>query len=105
MTQTINFKFGSLIRTGPKLVNGGKWDAELIDWHRTATTNADLLIDIRVYFERIDPVSGTKGTYPDSDTGKVTDKTTVHKLVVTVVMRIVRLLGLCPVHEAGRAVQ
>ena len=23
----INFKYGALIRTGPKLVNGGKWDA------------------------------------------------------------------------------
>jgi hypothetical protein len=27
----IDFKFGTLIRAGPKLVNGSKWDADLVD--------------------------------------------------------------------------
>ena len=29
---TIDFKFGTLIRTGPKLQYGGKWNADLVDW-------------------------------------------------------------------------
>jgi hypothetical protein len=76
MNRTVDFKFGALIRTGPKLVNGGKWDAELIEWHRNATTNADLQINIRVYFQRIDPLGGNKGKYADSDTGRVVNKKT-----------------------------
>jgi hypothetical protein len=76
VSQTIDFKFGSLIRTGPKLANGGKWDAELIEWRRNATTNADLVINIRVYFEKIDPAHGSRGQYPDSDTGAVVDPKT-----------------------------
>jgi hypothetical protein len=76
MSQTINFKFGSLIRTGPKLINGGKWDAELNEWVRNATTNADLRIDIRVYFQKINPAGGAKmGFHADSDTGQL-DKDT-----------------------------
>jgi hypothetical protein len=76
MTSTIDFKFGSLIRTGPKLINGGKWDAELMEWRRNASTNTDLQINIRVFFQRIDPAPGSTGAYPDSDTGKVIDKRT-----------------------------
>jgi hypothetical protein len=48
----IDFKFGTLIRTGPKLVNGGKWDADLAEWVRNTTTNADLTIYIRIIFSR-----------------------------------------------------
>jgi len=28
---TVDFKFGTLIRTGPQLVYGGKWEADLVD--------------------------------------------------------------------------
>ena len=62
----VTFKFGSLIRTGPKLVNGGKWNADLVDWRRNAHTNADLTIYIRVHFAKIDP-AGATGRYGDSD--------------------------------------
>lgn len=62
----INFKFGSLIRTGPKFVNGGKWDATLDEDTRTSTSNADLTIFISVHFAQIDPPRRT-GTYGDSD--------------------------------------
>lgn len=62
----INFKFGSLIRTGPQLVNGGKWHADLADWVRNTTTNADLTIYIKVYFAKIDP-AGATGLYGDTD--------------------------------------
>ena len=62
----INFKYGALIRTGPKLVNGGKWDADLADWVRNTTTNADLTIYIRVYFSKIDPANAT-GLHGDTD--------------------------------------
>jgi hypothetical protein len=44
----VDFKFGTLIRTGPKLANGGKWDADLAEWAREKTTNADPTIYIRV---------------------------------------------------------
>lgn len=67
MTRTVDFKFGTLIRTGPKLINGGKWNAELIEWNRNATTNAVLDIAIQVYFQKIDPATGTSGQYPDTD--------------------------------------
>jgi hypothetical protein len=76
MTQTIDFKFGTLIRTGPKLINGGKWNAELIEWHRNASTNADLVINIKTFFERIDPAHGSTGQYADADTGQVIDRRT-----------------------------
>ena len=62
----IDFKFGSLIRTGPKLKYGGKWDADLVDWKTDATTNAYLTIFIRVHFDKIDP-AGATGTYGDTD--------------------------------------
>ncbi len=62
----IDFKFGSLIRTGPTLVYGGKWDADLVDWKTDATTNAYLTIFIRVYFAKIDP-AGATGQYGDTD--------------------------------------
>ncbi|HXB25089.1 MAG TPA: hypothetical protein VNV25_10205 [Gemmatimonadaceae bacterium] len=61
------FKYGSLIRSGPQLVNGGKWDATLEDEVRNGRTNADLTIFIRVFFSKIDPASGKKGLYPDTD--------------------------------------
>lgn len=63
---TVDFKFGTLIRTGPKLANGGKWDADLVDWKIDAATNAYLTIFIRIYFAKIDP-AGPKGTYGDTD--------------------------------------
>ena len=63
---TIDFKFGTLIRTGPKLVYGGKWDADLVDWRMDATTNAYLTIFIRIYFAKIDP-AGATGTHGDAD--------------------------------------
>jgi hypothetical protein len=62
----VDFKFGTLIRTGPKLVNGGKWDADLAEWARNRTTNADLTIYIRVYFSKIEPAHAT-GLYGDTD--------------------------------------
>jgi hypothetical protein len=62
----VDFKFGSLIRTGPKLVNGGKWNADLAEWVRNTTTNADLTIYIRVHFAKIDP-AGATGLHGDSD--------------------------------------
>jgi len=61
------FKYGTLIRSGPKLVNGGKWDATLEDEVRNSRTNADLTIYIRVFFSKIDPAGGRTGTYPDTD--------------------------------------
>ena len=63
---TIDFKFGLLIRTGPSLQYGGKWDADLVDWKTDASTNAYLTIFIRVFFAKIDPVGDT-GTYGDTD--------------------------------------
>lgn len=63
----ITFKYGALIRTGPKLVNGGKWNATLDEYVRNATTNADLTIYISVFFKKIDPATGNKGTHPDTD--------------------------------------
>jgi hypothetical protein len=63
---TVDFKFGTLIRTGPKLVYGGKWEADLVDWKIDAYTNAYLTIFIRVFFLKIDP-AGATGTYADSD--------------------------------------
>src|SRR4051812_33058564 len=78
MASTIDFKFGSLIRTGPKLVNGGKWDAELDESVRSHSVNADLTIFIKIYFQQIDPAKGAKtGMHDDADTGEI-DKTT-HK--------------------------
>ncbi|HTK28394.1 MAG TPA: hypothetical protein VL309_02530 [Vicinamibacterales bacterium] len=62
----ITFKYGSLIRGGPKQSNGGKWDAMLDEDVRNARTNADLTIYIRVHFSKIDP-AGKTGVYPDSD--------------------------------------
>ncbi len=62
----IDFKFGTLIRTGPALIYGGKWDADLVDWKIDATTNAFLTIFIRVHFDKIDP-AGATGTYGDYD--------------------------------------
>lgn len=68
MATEIDFKFGSLIRTGPQLVYGGKWDADLVDWKRNAKTNADLTIYIRVHFTKIDPAGGAaSGLYGDND--------------------------------------
>jgi hypothetical protein len=64
---TINFKHGALIRGGPKLQSGGKWDAMLDDSVRNAHTNADLTIFIRVHFQRINPAHGQAGTYADSN--------------------------------------
>jgi len=65
---TIDFKYGSLIRTGPKLVDGGKWDAELNEDVRDTRTNADLTIMISVYFMQINPAGGKKtGLYGDTD--------------------------------------
>jgi hypothetical protein len=75
MAEVIDFKFGSLIRTGPKFKNGGKWDAELVEWNRNASTNADLTIHIAVYFQKIDPIGADTGLYPDSDSGEVDKKT------------------------------
>jgi len=63
----INFKYGSLIRTGPKLKSGGKWDATLDEDVRGAYTNADLKIYISVFFAKIDPAVGRTGAYGDSD--------------------------------------
>jgi len=62
----INFKYGSLIRTGPKLVNGGKWDATLDEFVRNSSTNADLTIHISIFFAQINPARKT-GVYGDSD--------------------------------------
>jgi hypothetical protein len=63
----VNFKFGALIRTGPKLKYGGKWDAFLDEYVRNAHANADLTISIRVHFAKIDPPSGKTGVYGDTD--------------------------------------
>ena len=63
----ITFKYGSLIRTGPKLKYGGKWDATLDEWVRNAKTNADLEIAIRVHFVKIDPAAGRTGLHGDHD--------------------------------------
>jgi hypothetical protein len=62
----IEFKYGSLIRTGPSLVYGGKWNSDLADYVRNGSTNADLSIYIDVYFKKIDP-AGNAGLYGDSD--------------------------------------
>lgn len=71
MTEVIDFRFGSLIRTGPTLVNGGKWHADLVEWNRNQTTNADLTIYIRVFFDKIDPAGGARtGTHMDYDTNR-----------------------------------
>src|SRR5262249_37376609 len=72
MANTIDFKFGTLIRTGPKLVNGGKWDSDLDESTRTSTTNAGLTIYIKVFFQQIDPPKGAKsGLDGDSDSGEI----------------------------------
>ena len=63
----LNFKFGTLIRTGPKLERGGKWDATLEDEVRNARTNAALTISIRVNFVKINPAAGRTGTHNDTD--------------------------------------
>ena len=77
MANVIDFKFGTLIRTGPKLVNGGKWDAELDESVRSSSVNADLTIFIKIYFQQIDPPKGAKtGLHGDADTGQI-DKTTL----------------------------
>ena len=76
MANTIDFKFGSLIRTGPKLANGGKWDADLDESVRSKTTNADLTIYIKIFFQQIDPPKGAKaGLHEDADTGEIDPKT------------------------------
>lgn len=38
----INFKYGALIRGGPKQSTGGKWDATFDEYVRNRHTNADL---------------------------------------------------------------
>ena len=48
------------------MVNGGKWDADLVDWKIDAATNAYLTIFIRIYFAKIDP-AGRTGGYGDRD--------------------------------------
>jgi len=63
---TVDFKFGTLIRTGPRLANGGKWDADLVDWKINPTSNAYLTIFIRIFFAKIDP-AGQTGRYGDAD--------------------------------------
>lgn len=63
----INFRHGSLIRGGPKLTNGGKWDAMLDDDVCNAYTNAELTIYIRVHFQQINPARGNTGVYGDAD--------------------------------------
>ena len=63
---SIDFKFGTLIRTGPKLTYGGKWDADLVDWKIDYSNNAYLTIFIRIFFAKIDP-AGQTGTYGDTD--------------------------------------
>ena len=63
---TVDLKFGTLIRTGPNLAYGGKWDADLVDWKIDAFTNAYLTIFIRIFFAKIDP-AGKTGTYGDTD--------------------------------------
>jgi hypothetical protein len=63
----INFKYGTLFRSGPKLVNGGKWDATLAEYVRNGNTNADLTVFIRVFFSKIDPPECRTGVYPDTD--------------------------------------
>jgi hypothetical protein len=61
----INFKYGSLIRTSLKDVDG-KWDATLDEDVRNSGTNADLTIHISVYFAQIDP-AGRTGLHGDHD--------------------------------------
>jgi len=63
----LNFKYGTLIRGGPKTLNGGKWDATLKEYVRNAHTNADLSIQIRVYFAKISPALGRTGLHGDHD--------------------------------------
>ncbi len=60
------FKYGTLIRTGPKLKYGGKWDSDLVDWVRNEHTNADLTIYIKIYFQKIEPTAAVQ-THADSD--------------------------------------
>lgn len=62
----IDFKFGTLIRSGPTLKYGGKWNAELIESVRDTRTNADLTIHIKVFFSKIDP-AGATGFRGDAD--------------------------------------
>ena len=64
--RVINFKFGSLIRTGPQLIYGGKWNSDLNEDVRNTFTNADLTIYIKVNFQKIDPADAV-GTYGDTD--------------------------------------
>lgn len=63
----ITFKYGSLIRTGPRLKYGGKWDATLDEYVRNSRTNADLTIFIRLHFVKINPASGPTGLHGDYD--------------------------------------
>jgi len=64
---TIDFKYGALIRGGPKQSTGGKWDATLDEYVRNGHTNADLTIYIRVFFSKVNPSSGRTGVYGDTD--------------------------------------
>jgi hypothetical protein len=86
MVQTVDFKFGTLIRTGPKLVNGGKWDAELNEDVRNSTINADLTIYISIFFQQIDPPMGARsGRYGDADTGDLDPGTRMPKPKKTII--------------------
>jgi hypothetical protein len=67
MAGTVDFKYGTLIRTGPRLQAGGKWDAELNEDVRNGHNNADLTISIRIHFQKIDPANRRAGQYPDTD--------------------------------------
>jgi hypothetical protein len=75
----INFKFGMLIRTGPKLVNGGKWDADLAEWVRNTNTNADPTIYIRICFSKIEPAGATGVCGDADDTSTRPSKRTIQK--------------------------
>jgi hypothetical protein len=50
-------------------VYGGKWDSTLEDEVRNATTNADLIISINVFFQEINPAGTATGLYNDTDSG------------------------------------
>jgi hypothetical protein len=63
----VDFKFGTLIRSGPKQRAGGKWDATLDEYVRNGQSNADLTIYIRVFFSKIDPPRGRTGVFGDTD--------------------------------------
>ena len=68
MVETIDFKFGSLIRSGPQLIYGGKWDATLEDEVMNENNNAELVIHITIFFDKLEPAGGAaKGTHADAD--------------------------------------